>query len=303
MNQSKYYSGYIDTWHNSTPNETYQVDTNFSGFDTNSNHTVQYRQNATGDFVNIGTVNSTTNQSISLSTKYQNTDLRTWCFGNGTSTCYLSSLTFWTQIRPPTIISWWNSKTGDNTLTFSAARNEYLLFRADADQVITTWTWSNATQINGTGLTYSYADVSFPVGGSYTVSVSGTNTYGTTQTITWNLTIGLSGLILDGYVNNTLGAPIQYAKMSLDSNSKFTNDTGYYAFTGLGDGDYTVTVQAIGYTSQTSSVVLTGNQTANFTLTESTGTDNDEMLAIGLMGGLVFAYAFTRKRKQNKTYK
>jgi len=206
-------------------------------------------------------------------------------------------------IPPPTIISWWNSKTGDNTLTFSAARNEYLLFRADADQVITTWTWSNATQINGTGSTYSYAGISFPVGGSYTVSVSGTNDYGTTQTITWNLTIGLSGLVLDGYVNNTLGAPIQYAKMSLDSNSKFTNDTGYYVFTDLGDGDYTMTVQAIGYTSQTSSVALTGNKTLNFTLVESAGgaaTDNDEVLAIGLMGGLVFAYAFTRtKRKKN----
>lgn len=102
---------------------------------------------------------------------------------------------------------------------------------------------------------------------------------------------------LDGYINNTLGAPIQYTKVSLDSNSEFTNDTGYYVFTGLGDGNYTMTVQAIGYTSQTSSVALTGNQTLNFTLVEST-TDNDEVLAIGLMGGLVFAYAFTRKKRK-----
>jgi hypothetical protein len=89
--------GYTQHWYNSgTGNETYQIDTNVTTL-ANTNYSVFYRANGTGSWTVIGTANATANQSISLSTKYQNTDVKVELYGNTTATPELLSITFWTQ--------------------------------------------------------------------------------------------------------------------------------------------------------------------------------------------------------------
>jgi hypothetical protein len=97
MNNSMKSSGNLTTWYNSgAGNETYQVDVNATT-QSNSNYSAFYRTNGTGAWTAIGTANSTGNQSITLTTKYQNTDLKIELYGNGTATPSLITTTFWTQ--------------------------------------------------------------------------------------------------------------------------------------------------------------------------------------------------------------
>src|SRR5574341_2474750 len=102
MNETKTTSGNLTTWHDAgSGNETYQLDVNFSTIPANSNYTVYYRRNNTGDYVQVGTANHNANQSITLSTKYQNTDIRVRLEGNSTATPELTSITFYTQTSMP----------------------------------------------------------------------------------------------------------------------------------------------------------------------------------------------------------
>src|SRR5574341_2333621 len=102
MNETKTTSGNLTTWHDAgSGNETYQLDVNFSTSPANSNYTVYYRRNNTGDYVQVGTANHNANQSITLSTKYQNTDIRVRLEGNSTATPELTSITFYTQTSMP----------------------------------------------------------------------------------------------------------------------------------------------------------------------------------------------------------
>jgi len=90
-------SGNVQTWYNTTVgNETYQIDVNATG-GTKTNYSVFYRTNGTGGWTAIGTANATANQSISLSTKYQNTDVKVELYGNSTTTPELTGITFYTQ--------------------------------------------------------------------------------------------------------------------------------------------------------------------------------------------------------------
>lgn len=86
----------------------------------------------------------------------------------------------------PTITSWGNTQTNNASLNLILAPLGSITFNATANQTITTWNWTingNDQNNNDDELTAVFSD------GVYTVGVNGTNTIGTTNTITWNLTV------------------------------------------------------------------------------------------------------------------
>lgn len=91
-NISKYSTGYIKTWYNSTPNETSSVDVNGT-WNSNSNTSIQYSSNSSTPSSFETPANITANQSWSLSPRFNNTDVFVWLFGNGTSTGKISGIT------------------------------------------------------------------------------------------------------------------------------------------------------------------------------------------------------------------
>ncbi|MDO8725827.1 MAG: GDSL-type esterase/lipase family protein, partial [Candidatus Methanoperedens sp.] len=137
--------GNLTIWYNAgTGNETYKIDIN-ANTPENTNYTVWYRQNNTGSFVQLGgIITGNTSQTIS-GEKYQNTDVQVRLAGN-TATPKLNSITFYTRQgssgnNPPSIISWGNNKTDNNSLTLTANTSESVKFNATANQTIDTWQW------------------------------------------------------------------------------------------------------------------------------------------------------------------
>jgi len=88
-------TGNLTTWHDAgAGNEIYQIDVN-AITPQNTNYTVWYRQNGTGQFVQVGGVYTDSN-TIALSPGYQNTDVRIVLNGNQTATPVLIYITFYT---------------------------------------------------------------------------------------------------------------------------------------------------------------------------------------------------------------
>lgn len=88
--------GNLTTWYDTgTNNQTYKIWTNVTT-PSNTNYTVWYRQNSTGEFTQLGG-NYTENQSIDIPTKYQNTDVRIRLTGNQTTTPEVISITYFTE--------------------------------------------------------------------------------------------------------------------------------------------------------------------------------------------------------------
>jgi len=80
---------------------------------------------------------------------------------------------------------------------------------------------------------------------------------------------GLSGHVYD----SATGAPLSRANVALTpgSNTTTTNASGAYAFSGLANGSYTLTVTKAGYTSADVAVTISGQNTVeNVTLSNST---------------------------------
>jgi len=178
-------SGNLTAWHDSgSGNEVYQVDVNATTPD-NTNYTFWYRQNNTGDYVQVGGVYSG-NQTIALSPKYQNTDARVVLAGNLTATPELIQVTFWTQAvsagNPPNITSWSPVILNQYIESFSTQ-----LFSAVANQTIDTWNW----YLNSTNQNNDYDNLSYTFNntGYYILEVNATNTNGTSNTVQWNNTI------------------------------------------------------------------------------------------------------------------
>ncbi len=96
MNQSKYSSGYIKSWYNTTnANITTSLIANGST-DANSNGSLQIVTNASSPSGFISPSNQSLNASWAF-TGFQNTDSYLWLFGNGTSTPQVSNITFYDQ--------------------------------------------------------------------------------------------------------------------------------------------------------------------------------------------------------------
>ena len=196
-------------WHNSgSGNETDHIDVNASG-QTDANYSTFYRINGTGAWTAIGTANYTANQSISLSPKYQNTDVKVELYGNNTATPELMQITFWTQtvsagnFIPPTPINlanttgnfWinytWEAGSGNITNIYnrSVTRANALWWENNTDNYSFIWvqrgTWTNISVyaynssgsgvLNQTSLIGSYWLDGNTIGNDYYVSIQGNN--------------------------------------------------------------------------------------------------------------------------------
>lgn len=95
---------------------------------------------------------------------------------------------------------------------------------------------------------------------------------------------------VEGYVKDLEGSDISSADLTLkDSggsvvNSTTTDSTGYYKFTGVSDGDYTIETGASGYVNETSSTFTVSGaaKTINFTTSS-----NDAAALMGQLNGYV----------------
>ena len=95
-NGNEIISGNLTAWYDSgTGNEIYRLNVNATT-PANTNYTVLYRQNGTGNFAQVGTV-YTGNNTIALNPGYRNTDVRVVLNGNQIATPELISITFYAQ--------------------------------------------------------------------------------------------------------------------------------------------------------------------------------------------------------------
>ena len=89
--------------------------------------------------------------------------------------------------KPPKIVTWSNSKTNDDALTFSVNTGDIVRFNVTSDQPITAWLWimnGHSSKVNSETQTYSFDDQ-----GMLSVSVNGSNINGHTQTLTWHISV------------------------------------------------------------------------------------------------------------------
>ncbi|MDD1745525.1 MAG: hypothetical protein LUQ20_06950 [Candidatus Methanoperedens sp.] len=80
----------------------------------------------------------------------------------------------------------WNNKSNSVATTLTVNTSEVIRFNASADQPITTWKWykDNVKQDNNDFFITSWNDA-----GAKTIEVNATNANGTSNTITWNVTV------------------------------------------------------------------------------------------------------------------
>ena len=93
----------------------------------------------------------------------------------------------------PMITSWYNSKTGDNSTSFTVEVDETIMFNVSANQENVTWVWT----VNGEDLgeVKDTLELSFEKYGTYNISVYGSDENyrnNATRAIYWNVTSVLS---------------------------------------------------------------------------------------------------------------
>ena len=126
-----------------------------------------------------------------------------------------------------------------------------------------------------------------------------TGSYPASLTIKWNYSYPAVYFILKGYITNVLEAPIEWARIDIDSTHEFTDEDGYYTFNNITKGNYTILVRQIGYRNNTANVSLNStNDWYNVTLSDN------KMPAIkmtpgfeglGLLIGIGLIYIIRRK--------
>ena len=90
-------SGNLTTWHDAgSGNETYQITVNCTT-PTNTNYTVYYRENNTGNYVSLASMQTGNTTHTITGTKYQDTQVTWQGFGNVTLTPELIGMTLKTQ--------------------------------------------------------------------------------------------------------------------------------------------------------------------------------------------------------------
>jgi len=209
-------SGNFTSWKNWTDgNVTYKIVVNATTPE-NTNYTILGRQNATGDFQQLSSSGLTGNTTLGIGAPlYENLDVRIQLFGNETATPELISVTYYAQapvIYAPNITSWSNTKTNNNTANFTSNVSESVTFNATANQTIATWNW----YVNGTNQNINYDNISlsYPTTGTRLIQINATNSNGTSNTISWNLTVQipdtstswLYGIGGKFFQNNTIGS-------------------------------------------------------------------------------------------------
>ena len=133
------------------------------------------------------------------------------------------------------------------------------------------------------------------------MTVYGTNLNGTTQTINWTVSMNVTGgLSLSGYVNNSLGYTPVGSRIDLSNNYTFTDSSGYYTFTNITEGNYTLLARQIGYRNNTQNITVESNLEVNITMQEkmlpaikvSPGVDS-----IGLIGLISIVFLWRSKKR------
>jgi len=135
-------------------NETYEIYFNFTSI---QNHSDYYRENATGSYVLLG-ANQVGNKSYTVSTAYQDTEIRSVVYNNLTESAGWISSTFKTQaasdIEADVNITYWNPGSGGLVATYNVtnisagASNIYILLNVTRDTWKYTLTYSNDTEIS-----------------------------------------------------------------------------------------------------------------------------------------------------------
>jgi hypothetical protein len=101
----------------------------------------------------------------------------------------------------PNITSWQNNKTNNASLTLTIIGSEIIHFNATANQTIDVWNWFK-DGVNAT-VNFDNYTTSFISAGAHTVKVNATNTAnGTSDTITWNITILTNTPNITSWENN-----------------------------------------------------------------------------------------------------
>ena len=88
----------------------------------------------------------------------------------------------------PTITDWNNNKTLNNSTAITINESECVFFNATADQAIDVWSWF----VDGTNQSHNFDNFSYcnwTVNGTYYVDVNGTSANGTSNAITWTVTV------------------------------------------------------------------------------------------------------------------
>ena len=91
-----------------------------------------------------------------------------------------------------------------------------------------------------------------------------TGLYPASLTVKWNLT--WINYDLSGYVVNILNATLNNSRVDINGTYVFTNATGYYKFSNIHQGNYTLLVRQIGYRNNSQSLELNSTKELNVTL-------------------------------------
>ncbi|MCL7475935.1 MAG: hypothetical protein SCH39_11630 [Methanosarcinales archaeon] len=167
--------------------------------------------NFSKSWVNPGTVNVSVNAT-------NNT--------NGTS----STITWKITVKEPAITyspgisSWYNNKTNDAHLNVEINTSETIKFSVTANQSIDTWNWSiDGSVLNNNNYNYS---TSWSNPGVRNVSVNATNSNGTSNTITWKVTVKepviISAPEITSWYNNKTDDADLDIKINVNETVKFT---------------------------------------------------------------------------------
>lgn len=142
----------------------------------------------------IDNVEVLNNNYNNLSNSWENPGTVNVCVDATNNTSGTSSTITWkVTVKEPVIISspeissWYNNKTSDADLNIEIDTHETIRFSVTANQSIDTWNWSvDGSVPNNNNSNYS---VSWSNPGIRNVSVNATNSHGTSNTISWKVTV------------------------------------------------------------------------------------------------------------------
>lgn len=144
--------------------------------------------------------------------------------------------------------------------------------------------------------------------GSYTYKIWVNETSNTVAPLqntsaTSTITVQCNNCSLSGVVNNTLGAPVEWVKLTWNSNVVYSNSSGFYEFTNLSSGTHTLLARQVGYTDYSESFNLGANTTKNVTLSEKETVSEDTVIDYSLVGAIIgglLAFVLLRKRRTDE---
>ncbi len=208
------------------------------------------------------TTNSTTIFGLNPNTSYNFIVRAVDNSGNeGQNSSLLPLSTMSEPIYPPSIISNLNNHTSTSVTTITVDVNEYVLFSVGANQSITTWSWTNATKVDGDTTTNSTAYKQFLTPGTTSVLVQGTNTNGSTSTLTWTITVSSNGA--GGGTNwDYLSGEVSMNGATITTNPNVGSETGgiySFGYVFIEGSTYWINTSKTGYISNNTQITFTSD--------------------------------------------